>query len=181
MKVLFVGEGPHDIGAPSSNPNQPRPARGVIPTLARRVSAGIAPESIALAWREISRFNASVQRRGYSAKVAAAALLAVRMFDCGATAVVADRDREAGRQMELEEGVNRAQQLFPRHPAVWGLAVESVEAWTLARRTRLPRNSAWMSTRSETSTRAARMLSPCPSEAARRSIAPSGSWSGSRN
>ena len=61
MKVLFIGEGPHDIGAPNSNPNQPRPARGTIPILARRVCAGIAPESIALAWREISRFNPSAQ------------------------------------------------------------------------------------------------------------------------
>lgn len=64
MKVLFIGEGPHDIGAPSSNPDQPRPARGVIPTLARRVWEGIAPESIALAWSELRRFNPSAQKRG---------------------------------------------------------------------------------------------------------------------
>ncbi len=31
--------------------------RGTVPTLARRVASEIGPESIALAWREITRFN----------------------------------------------------------------------------------------------------------------------------
>jgi hypothetical protein len=131
VKVLFTGEGPHDIGDSSLNPDQPWPARGVIPTLARRVCAGIAPESIALGWREIGRFSGSAQQRGFPGKVVAAALLAVRRFGCGATVAVADRDREVSRRADLEEGVSRSQRLFPRHPAVWGLAVESVEAWTL--------------------------------------------------
>jgi len=131
VKVLFIGERPHDIVAPSANPDQPRPARGTIPTLARRVCAGIAPDSIALAWREISRFNPAAGKRGYSAKVPAAALLAVMKFNCGATVVVADRDRETSRQRELEDGVERAHLVFPQHPAIWGLAIESVEAWTL--------------------------------------------------
>ena len=130
MKVLFIGEGPNDIGAASSNPDQPRPARGTVPTLARRVSAGIAPESIALAWREISRFNPSV-KRGYFSKLAGAALLAVKRFDCRATVEVVDRDRETGRQAEMQDGADRAERLFPGCPAIWGLAIESVEAWTL--------------------------------------------------
>ena len=89
MKVLFIGEGPHDIGHSSLNPREPRPARGVVPTLARRICAEIGAESIAFAWREIGRYHPSGQRRGYSAKVAAAALLAVKSFDCGATVIVA--------------------------------------------------------------------------------------------
>jgi hypothetical protein len=101
VKVFFIGEGPHDIGAPSSNPSQPRKARGTIPTLARRVIAEIAPDSIALAWREISRFNPSAQKRGYSAKFVAGALLAAKSFNCRATVAVADRDGETGRQDEF--------------------------------------------------------------------------------
>jgi hypothetical protein len=31
----------------------------------------------------------------------------------------------------LEEGVQRGGQQFPGHPIIWGLAIESVEAWTL--------------------------------------------------
>ena len=57
---------------------------------------------------------------------------AVRKFDCHGTILVADRDRDAGRRAELEEGVDRARTLFANHPTAWGLAVESIEAWTLA-------------------------------------------------
>ncbi len=35
------------------------------------------------------------------------------------------------RDAELQEGATRAAELFPGHPTVWGLAIESVEAWTL--------------------------------------------------
>jgi hypothetical protein len=72
-----------------------------------------------------------VQKRGYPAKIVAAALLAVRKFGCAATVVVADRDGETRRLSELEIGADRARQLFSLHPIAWGLAVESVEAWTL--------------------------------------------------
>jgi hypothetical protein len=131
MNLLFIGEGRNDIGDPNPNLFQPRPARGTIPTLARRVCPDIAPESVALAWPEIRRFNPSAQKRGYPAKIAAAVLVAARKFGCAGTVAVADRDGDAGRQSALEEGVQRARQLFPGHPTVWGLAVESVEAWAL--------------------------------------------------
>ncbi len=131
MKVLFIGEGRHDIGDPNPDPYSPRSAKGTIPTLASRIWDGIGSESAALAWSEIRRFNPSAQKSGYPAKVAAAALLAVRKFGCAATVVVADRDRNNSRQSELEEGIGRARQLFPQLLSVWGLAVESVEAWTL--------------------------------------------------
>jgi hypothetical protein len=131
VKVLFIGEGRHDIGDPSPNPYDLRPAQGTIPALARRARGDIGPESVALAWSEIRRFNPSAQKRGYPAKITAAALLAVRKFGCSATIAVADRDGEANRKSELEEGVDRARQLFPQHPTAWGLAIESIEAWTL--------------------------------------------------
>jgi hypothetical protein len=47
------------------------------------------------------------------------------------TVVVTDRDADPDRRAALEAGVARARQLFPGHPIAWGLAVESVEAWTL--------------------------------------------------
>ncbi len=52
MRVLFIGEGPHDIGHQSFDP-QPRPATGTVPTLSRRVCPAIEEDSLALAWREI--------------------------------------------------------------------------------------------------------------------------------
>jgi hypothetical protein len=137
MKVLFIGEGRHDIGDPDPNSFQPRPAQGTIPNLARRICPNIAPESVALAWKEISRFNPSAHKRGYPAKITAAALVAERKFGCAGTIVVADRDGETGRQAEMEEGINRARQLFPQQRFAWGLAIESVEAWTLGAREKI--------------------------------------------
>ncbi len=131
MKVLFIGEGRHDIGDPNPNPYHPRPAQGTIPTLARRICPAISLNSVALAWTEIPRFTPARARHGYLAKITAAALLAVRKHACVRTVVVADRDSKKDRQSELEKGMERARQQFPAHPIVWGLAIESVEAWTL--------------------------------------------------
>jgi len=131
MKLLFIGEGRHDIGDPNPNLFQPRLAQGTIPTLARRICTAIAPESVALAWSEVPRFNPSAKKHGYPAKITAAVLLSTRKFDCQGTVVVADRDGCEDRQSRLEEGVEKAQKDNPEHSIVWGLAVESVEAWTL--------------------------------------------------
>jgi hypothetical protein len=131
MKVLFVGEGRHDIGDPSPNPFQPRTAQGTIPTLARRICTEIGRESVAVAWSEISRFNPSARKRGFQAKINGAVLVAVRKLGCAGTAVVTDRDGDPDRQSELEAGVESARELFPSHPIAWGLAFESIEAWTL--------------------------------------------------
>jgi hypothetical protein len=131
MKVLFVGEGRHDIGDSNPNPFHPRPANGTIPALARRICPTIAQESLSLAWTEVRRFNSSAKKHGFPAKIIAAVLVAERKFGCTGTVVVADRDGDAGRHAELEEGLARAKELFPQHLTASGLAVESVEAWTL--------------------------------------------------
>ena len=130
MKVLFVGEGPNDIGSAVSN--SPRPARGVIPTLARRVCSAIDADSIALAWTELHRFKPDAKKHGYPGKIAVAALLAENKFGCKATVVVVDRDGKAEREDELREGVERAASISrKKHRTIQGLAIESVEAWTL--------------------------------------------------
>lgn len=141
MKVLFVGEGRHDIGKPSSHPGEPRIARGLIPTLARAICDTIAQESIALAWSEIVRFSADAKQSGYPAKMKAAVLLSERKFRCSATIFVADRDGKDARRGQLEDGRVRSLELFPHQAVAYGLAVESVEAWTSASLRRLQPSS----------------------------------------
>lgn len=131
MKVLFVGEGSHDIGERGPNQNQPRTAGGTVPALTRRICERIAIDSIALTWAEIPRFSLSTKSQGFQAKLSAGVLLATRRFGCAATVAVADCDRRTERAAQLQEGVERAREMFPTHPTVWGLAVESIEAWTL--------------------------------------------------
>jgi hypothetical protein len=47
------------------------------------------------------------------------------------TILVADQDGKESRESEMEDGVQRGSSQFPGHLIAWGLAVESVEAWTL--------------------------------------------------
>lgn len=45
--------------------------------------------------------------------------------------LVADRDGDTDRESQLRAGVEHANEVFAKHPIAWGLAIESVEAWTL--------------------------------------------------
>jgi hypothetical protein len=132
VKVLFIGEGPHEIGhrLGSHDPFNPQPAGGVLPVLVRQVCPAI-KEPLALKWSELSRFRLDVKRAGLAAKVAAAVLLSARRFGCGGTVCVHDQDRDTTRLAELQEGSERGLKTVASHPVVCGVAVESIEAWTL--------------------------------------------------
>ena len=180
MKVLFIGEGPHDIGAPNSNPNQPRPARHHShigsPRLRGNCSridcAGLARDQSLQPIRPKARLLCQ-DRRG---STASREELQLRSDRRGCRP--GPRNRTTGRAGGRRD---RAVRLFPQHAAVWGLAIESVEAWTLGARTRSPRNSVWILHGCRMNTPAASMLNPCLSKAVSRSIAPSSFLSESRD
>ena len=137
MKVLFIGEGPHEIGHSDGYPLQPQNAGGILPALARRVCPSI-KEALALKWSQLSRFRPGVQRAGLAAKVAAAVLLSARRFGCAGTVCVHDQDRDTTRLAELLEGRERGlKTVASSFPVVCGIAVESIEAWTLGAPTSL--------------------------------------------
>lgn len=139
MKVLFVGEGPHDIGS-SVFPPQPRPATGTIPALARKVCPQIDAESVAISWREIPildrrkvpPLDRKALKNVWTAKTARAIVLSHTRFQCAGTICVADRDGEKERLGALEEGKERGLKLIAtQHAVACGVAVESIEAWIL--------------------------------------------------
>jgi hypothetical protein len=130
VKVLFVGEGQHDIGKATFSPNQPRPAGGVMPVLAGKL-AQISENSLAISFREIPLFDRERRGSGLAKKVEAAILLSQR-FECAGTICVSDRDGKEGRLEQLAQGKVAGQSLLNQpHPVACGLAVESIEAWTL--------------------------------------------------
>jgi hypothetical protein len=138
VKVLFVGEGPHEIGHSDTHPDLPRRAGGVLFALARRVSGGISEGSIALQWRDIVRFNPDARQRGLDRKVAAAVVLGSRRFDCDGTICVHDRDGDTDRLPQMQAGRERGLSLISEsHRVVCAVAVESIEAWTLGAPTAL--------------------------------------------
>ncbi|MCB9567472.1 MAG: hypothetical protein H6710_09740 [Myxococcales bacterium] len=137
MKVLFVGDGKHDVGLPDGpHRGDPWPARGVVPALARQVVPMIADDSLALAWKDLHRWRptpGSGRPRGYAAKIKLAALLARRKLGCEAVIAVADRDGEPTRPDELAAAADEPHPV----PTVCGVAIESIEAWTLGATTAL--------------------------------------------
>lgn len=123
MKVLFIGDGAHDVGTPSFSPT-PRPPAGVVSTLCRSLQPAISQESVALSWVEIPRLNKT--KRGLKHKLVAATELAIR-HGCVATIAVVDQDRDRKRLESLREGQSKIQ----NHRTAVGMAIESIEAWTL--------------------------------------------------
>lgn len=135
MRVLFVGEGPHDIGRGGTSHAEPGQAAGVVPALARRVLPDLAADSLALRFCDLPRFSPGPGGRGFAGKVAAAILISQRRYGLAGTICVADRDRDRQRLPAMQEGRTRglAAVAVP-HAVVCAVAVESIEAWTLGAR-----------------------------------------------
>ncbi len=131
MKVLFVGEGPQDVGSPEFAPGV-RPATGVIPILARRVCPEIGDDSVCIFWREVPVLPLKKKKmRGWAAKVRSSVALAVKNV-CDGAVCVADRDRDEDRLSAMGQGALEAAAVVePDHRIVCGVAVESIEAWIL--------------------------------------------------
>ena len=129
MKVLFVGEGPNDVGSPSFAP-RPSPVDGFVPRLARKLSPGIS-KCVGLFWREIPVLNREKRKRGFAAKVASAIVLA-ELDGCDGTICVTDQDGDVDRLPAMEEGATRGLRTAKRgHRTACGVAIESIEAWVL--------------------------------------------------
>jgi hypothetical protein len=132
VKVLFLGEGVHDVGPDAEG--MAEPFDGVVQTLARRICPGIAADSPARHWKTIALFP---PKRGHvvSRKLRAAAIVAELKYECAALVAVIDRDNDDERSAALREGCEAV--AHAGGTAVGGVAVNSIEAWTLGAPTAL--------------------------------------------
>ncbi|MBA3550460.1 MAG: hypothetical protein H0T76_28630 [Nannocystis sp.] len=138
-RVLFIGDGDHDIGKPEWPTDDAFPARGVVPLLAERVTAIDRPGSMAMHWAHprLARFSVGrpTKTHGYPEKFRAAQLqveygrLPVEGIVC-----VVDEDKKPER---LQLPGNAQELTTKRCPIVCGVAVQSIEAWTLGALTAL--------------------------------------------
>jgi hypothetical protein len=134
MKVFIAGEGPDELGDWARHPAY-RPtkredyARGIIIALLAR--GGIDVEVIdASLWKHIPKFRAGDHRHPETRTVLGLALRAEEK-KCDALVFVRDRDRDEGREQDLEAGISDASARFSLTIA-GGMAVEETEAWILA-------------------------------------------------
>ncbi len=132
-RVLFVGDGKHDVGGPEWPTEDPFPAGGVVSYLAAKVAAIDREGSLALRWSQIVRLPLG-GRRGYAAKVRAAQLLAERRLGLQGVVCVIDEDNDPSRREFPAQAQAHGNDGCP---TVGGVAVRSIEAWTLGTPTAL--------------------------------------------
>jgi len=133
-RVLFIGDGKHDIGEPEWPSNEAFPARGVVPLLAERIAAIDRSGSVAMHWAhpKLARFSPNRRTRGYVAKLHAAKIQIERgRLALDGIVCVVDQDNKAERR-ELP-GVAHGL-ASERCLIACGVAVRSIEAWTLGAR-----------------------------------------------
>jgi len=138
VKVLFVGEGEHDIGPPVQT-GPPRPSRGVVSALCRLICPAIHADSIAMSWRDLSSYDLSNMRLRkrdllgamYVRQMKVAALIGPRKFQCVGAICVVDRDGDDEKMTTLQEGRLAAEAIDSTFRFATGVAIESIEAWSL--------------------------------------------------
>ena len=131
MKLLFVGEGPTDVGTPNFA-LPPRHARGPIFILSRKVCPSIDNDCLGFYWREIPILRREKKGNIYAARVAAAMALAYEHGCQGAVVVVDRESKDEDRLKDMEVGIQRGRQITNLNfPIVCGEAILSIEAWVL--------------------------------------------------
>ncbi len=141
MKILFVAEGDHELGK-AGGLHPPHTARGVLFTLVRKIVPNIT-DGLALRWTEISLFpinrsklDRDLKKKGLDIKVKRAVLLSALVFGCDGTICVVDGDTAANDCLAtMAIGREEAFKILVRSvPVVFGVAMLSIEAWTLGAR-----------------------------------------------
>lgn len=98
----------------------------------------ISDESASYRWKDIPVLDKRDKRRGWAAKVKRAIALASRKGFDATICVVDEGQRESGRLAEMREGVELGLTLADTsHKVALGVAVRTIEAWTLGAPTAL--------------------------------------------
>lgn len=120
VRVLFVGEGSHDVGARAARGGAHATPGGVLFAIAQRISPVVAFEAQATTWTAAAR-----GARGYADKVRLLDLRA-QVDDIDLVVTLIDRDDDARKLQTIERAARQTQV-----PFVCAEAVRVIEAWTL--------------------------------------------------
>ncbi len=134
IKVFLAGEGPTELGGWSreSMYRESTPSIGILEALLRKIRPTGWSIVEATCWKNIRKYQA---RPKMPAEIRNVLGVVLQAKEAGAEilAFTRDRDRDEAREAEIDEGIARAAGLFDPCPAiVGGVAIEAIEAWTLA-------------------------------------------------
>jgi shikimate kinase len=134
ISIFLAGEGATELGgwAAERAYRTTPPAPGVLQALLEKVSSNGWEIREAAMWKSIKKFSVVNDRR--DAEIRNVLGVALKASEEGIQALVfsRDRDRDAERERRIEEGISAARSEFPALKIVGGVAIEEIEAWTLA-------------------------------------------------
>ncbi len=132
MKLLLAGEGRHELGdwiEPPQYRDKP-PVPGVLEALLKRIAPATNWEIAgAVQWKAIRKFRAGDHRAPETRTIRGVVLEAER-WGCDVLVFTRDRDGDAERECDVQDGIKQAQDRFSK--IVGGMSIEKLEAWVLA-------------------------------------------------
>ncbi len=131
-RILLAGEGKTELGewAKEREYRETPGERGVLEALLRRVGGDQISIVDGIVWTKIVKYRAGNHASPETRNVLGVALKA-RERRCDAVAFSRDRDEKTERQLDIEEGIQRAVEVIPEVTIMGGVAVENIEGWVL--------------------------------------------------
>lgn len=135
MKVLLAGEGKTELGDFDLDPayRATPPADGVVLALAEALVPAGWQVGHAVKWSRIRKFRAGDHASPEARNVLALALDCVER-DLPAVVFARDVDGQRDRAADIDDGVRRARERFPKVGLAGGLPSQAIENWLLALR-----------------------------------------------
>jgi len=144
MRVVFLGEGPLDVGRPSTHPRVPRDHEGDLPRLTRRLFGAYGgPERFGYDALTITEIVSQIPRGGRATRAGGkgkdlrdAVVATLRNPPPSAAAIVAVIDARLDElddlQADAREILRQCQELRGDITVVIGFAVQEIEVWMVA-------------------------------------------------
>lgn len=130
ISVFLAGEGSTELGGWANRPPYRTATPGMLETLAERVVPEGWVVGDALCWKNIRKYRAG-QHLDVEARNVLGVALQAKDASCGVLLSCRDRDRDTERERSIKDAPVRAREMFPIE-IVGGVAVDAIEAWTLA-------------------------------------------------
>jgi hypothetical protein len=132
MRVFLAGEGKTELGELAKEVAlRDRPGeKGVLVALIERVGGDAITVVDGVIWSRIHKYQAGRHASPETRNVLGLALTALHSR-CDILVFSRDRDGSVARESDLDEGIRRAHELFPKLALVGGMAIENIEGWLL--------------------------------------------------
>jgi shikimate kinase len=132
ITVFLAGEGATELGGWAAEGPYRTTSPGILQALLERVAPSGWEVHGSAIWKSIRKYTVRSESRDAEVKTVLGLALHADENELDVLVFSRDRDRDEEREGWIEEGIVAAQRQFPSLKIVGGVAVEEIEAWTLA-------------------------------------------------